>query len=590
MARPDVDRAKNDLGAYSRLVGWPLEPWQLGALELTTRQTCLVSPRQCGKSYSLSVLATWWAYRKPGQLVLVVSAGDEAAGRLLRTMRQIAGHPLLAASVDDETQHRVILSNGSEIRSVPASERQVRGWTVDLLIVDEAAFVSEDLLVSAALPTTAARKDARIVLASTPWGTEGPFYRLAVAGLDPANPVTRSFRWKLADAPWITPEAVQAARDSMSPLRFRAEFEGEWVPAGDAYFDTADILACVADFAMTRDGAGAPATAGLDFGRQRDAHAIALAGLLDDYGANGRPVVIVPWVETSRRPYGAQLAEVEALAGMWALTVLSETNGVGAYPSEQLAQKLLRTRVIPVASTQASKEDCYGRLAALLAQRSIVLPNHPELLRQLGGVSAQPTPSGGLRIAARLESIHDDLPDALALAVGGLPRQLAEVPVREVPEDQQWCETACGVSVPLPVITLRAEASWGAIYGGFVICGTCGAPYPANRDTCPAPGCGEPNPQAAVRQAEPAPAAAAAAQPGEAVPAGNYWNPDLMRCAAGHLFDRRYADQCPACRGGTSGGRMPASAGLPPRSPGRSLSGCQGGKTATRLGDILSRR
>ena len=137
LTRQDVTAARNDLGQFASLVGWPLETWQRDPLKLETRQTVLISPRQAGKSRSLSVLALWWAFRRPRQMVLVLSAGDVAAARLLRTMRQVAEHPLLGSSVIDETQHRVILSNGSEIRSVPASDSQIRGWTVDLLVVDD---------------------------------------------------------------------------------------------------------------------------------------------------------------------------------------------------------------------------------------------------------------------------------------------------------------------------------------------------------------------------------------------------------------------------------------------------------------------
>ena len=165
-SRQDITQARRDLGAFATLIGWPLETWQRDPLKLETRQTVLISPRQCGKSRSLSVLALWWAFRKPNQMILVLSAGDVAASRLLRTIRQAAAHPLLGASVNDETQHRVILSNGSEIRSVPASDSQIRGWTVDLLVVDEAAWLPADILLAAALPTTAARPDARVVLAS----------------------------------------------------------------------------------------------------------------------------------------------------------------------------------------------------------------------------------------------------------------------------------------------------------------------------------------------------------------------------------------------------------------------------------------
>lgn len=460
-----VRRARDDLGVFAELIGWPMEPWQLAAMQAPTRQTILISPRQCGKSRSLSLLALWTAFRTPKQMILVVSAGEEAASRLLRTIREIATHELLSGSVLDETQHRVVLSNGSEIRSVPASERQIRGWSVDLLVVDEAAFVSEDLLLSAALPTTAARPDARIVLASSPWGDAGPFFSLAMQGIEPGNPHVRTYRWKLADAWWIQPAVIEAARATMSPLRFQAEYQGEFVSGADSFFARTDLLACTTDFPLRRDGDGMPASCGLDWGRQQDLHGIAVAGLLDDYGLNGRSIVVVPWVETSRRPYGEQVAEVEALTRMWSLGIHTETNGVGAFPSEELARRLGGwVRVTFTSSTQVSKEDAYGRLQVLVAERAIVLPQHEELLRQLGGITATPTASGGLRIAARVERLHDDLPDALALAVAGLPRQLATVARRDVPGDQRWVETPDGVRVPVPVRTVAAELDWRQAY------------------------------------------------------------------------------------------------------------------------------
>jgi hypothetical protein len=482
--RQDIMRAREDLGAFGALVEYPLETWQQAALKLGTRQTVLISPRQCGKSRSLSVLALWWAFRRPKQVVLVLSAGDVAAARLLRTMRQIAAHPLLGASVDDETQHRVILSNGSEIRSVPASDSQIRGWTVDLLVVDEAAWLPADILLAAALPTTAARPNARVVLASTPWADSGPFFQFASDGEDPAKPFTLTFRWKLKDAWWIVPEVIETARSTLSPLQFRAEYEGEFVGASDAFFSQEDILAAVAAYPMRHDGAGMPATAGLDWGRRQDAHAVVLAGLLDDYGVNGRPVVVVPWAETSRRPYPQQEAEVADLANSWDLTVFSESVGVGQSPTENLTWKLARSRVVDVSTSQAIKEDNYGRLAILLAERSLVLPEHPELLRQLGGVAARPTPLGRLRIGARTESLHDDLPDALALAVGNMPRHLAEPQRGAVPEGLQWVQTSGGVHVPIPVATLRPDISWFNANADMARCQSCGHARLAGSPRC----------------------------------------------------------------------------------------------------------
>lgn len=453
MNREDVRRARDDLGAFASLVDRPLTAWQLAGLRLATWLTVIVAPRQSGKSRALSVLATWHAYRTPRAVVLIVSAGEVGARRLLAEVRSLAGHPLLRGSVVDESTYSVVLSNGATIRCTPSSERQIRGWAVDLLLVDEAAIIDDELL-AAALPTTAARPDARVVMASSPWSDAGPFHATAMRGFA-GDPTVSAFRWKLADCEWISPATIEAARLTLSPLRYLAEFEGEFVGSGDSYFAREDLLACVADYPLRRLGDGAePAVMGLDWGRARDAHAVVLAGLLDDHSVNAGPVVVLPWVETSRRPYGQQVGEVTALAGGWRLgAVISETNGVGAYPSEELV-RLLQPRgvsVRPVASSQASKEDHYGKLAMLLARREIALPRHDELLRQLGGVVATPTPSGGLRIGARVEALHDDLPDALTLALSALPSPLVAADAVPPPPDLRWVETPEGIRVPVPV-------------------------------------------------------------------------------------------------------------------------------------------
>jgi hypothetical protein len=141
----DLTRLRSDLRAFSRAIEQPLTDWQAESLTLQRLTTAVVAPRQSGKSRSLSVLALWWAYSRPDQRVLVISAGEDASRRLPAQAAEVATRsPLLVGSVVDENSGLLAPSNGSEIRSVPASERVVHGWTVDLLLVDEAAHVPED--------------------------------------------------------------------------------------------------------------------------------------------------------------------------------------------------------------------------------------------------------------------------------------------------------------------------------------------------------------------------------------------------------------------------------------------------------------
>ena len=136
--RLDLKRAKDDVRYFCVALGASLTEWQMAAMRLETRFSVVVAGRQLGKSLTLAWLALWWSMTRPGSHVLIVSSSEDGARRLLATIRRLAvGSPLLAGSVVDELAGLVTLSTGSQIRSVPASERAVRGWSADLLLLDE---------------------------------------------------------------------------------------------------------------------------------------------------------------------------------------------------------------------------------------------------------------------------------------------------------------------------------------------------------------------------------------------------------------------------------------------------------------------
>lgn len=484
MARP-----LDDVAAFGRMVGTVLTDYQADAFRLRKRSTVIVSPRQCGKSTAAAVVALWWAFRQRNQTVLIVSASDEAAKRLLSHIRTMAAaSPMLSGSLVDESQSLLVLSNGSVIRSVPASEKAIRGWSVDLLVIDEAAMVSEDIF-AAALPTTAARPDARIVVASSPWGATGWFYRMHLDGLDPANPNVETHIWRLADAPWITAPVIEAARTTLPAVRFAAEYEGRFVGSTDAFFDHDDLLAAVAPYRLLDPATarGETVCVGLDWGRRFDRHAVVAVGLLDDHGANPEPALYVPWLETSRRPYGEQVDSIAAMVtratfrrrwpqpggrvhrvgpdlvwhdtgatvpfrptapGFRVERIVSEENGVGAMPTEDLVRRIGR-RVEGRHTSQKSKEDAYGRIQALLSERRLVLPDNLELLRQLRGMTVEVTASGGISINAADPNVHDDLADALSLAISATPMHAGGgIYTDPPPPNVEWLTTPGGVHVP----------------------------------------------------------------------------------------------------------------------------------------------
>ncbi len=80
-----------------------------------------------------------------------------------------------------ESALRVELANGSRVVSLPGQEQTIRGYSApDLVLFDEAAR-ADDRLYYAIRPMLATNPAARLILLSTPFGTQGFFHqRLAV--------------------------------------------------------------------------------------------------------------------------------------------------------------------------------------------------------------------------------------------------------------------------------------------------------------------------------------------------------------------------------------------------------------------------
>ncbi len=88
----DFEAARRDLAAFVELAGHPpLAPFQLESVRLEAPVSAIVVPwRGAGKSTVLALLALHWAFTHPGELVLIVSASEDAARRLLATAKRFA--------------------------------------------------------------------------------------------------------------------------------------------------------------------------------------------------------------------------------------------------------------------------------------------------------------------------------------------------------------------------------------------------------------------------------------------------------------------------------------------------------------------
>lgn len=427
-----LDRARRDPGVFAEvLLGAPLWPHQLEVVGSPARYRVICAGRQVGKSRLLAVLALHQAFARAGSTTLIVSAGDTAAKRLLEDVAALAlASPMLAGSVVDESSKAVTLSNGSVVRAVPASAAQIRGWAVDLLILDEAAFIDPEIW-RAAEPSIIARPGSRVVLCSSPWGSLEHFFRAlwtrAQAG---ASGELEAWHWPSTTSPLVDAALLESIRERETPAYFEREYLALWTDSAGAYFTTAELEAATAaevglvdvdDVDAVRALGGV--AGGVDWGMSRDAHALTVVAAQVEPDARGRPRFWVPYVEERfGLGYEPWIDRLEVLAGRFVFQVLTaETNGVGQMPTQVLARRLWealgRDVVVPVATTARLKEDLFGFVKLLIQQGRLALPRHPSLLRQLGALEFTALDGGGLRIAVPERAGHDDVAMSFALAL-----------------------------------------------------------------------------------------------------------------------------------------------------------------------------
>jgi hypothetical protein len=436
MASPDP---LPDVATFAdRVLRRPLWPHQVEAVNSPAFVVTIAAARRTGKTVLAEVMAMHTAFANRGCKVLILSATLDSARRVTESIgAQLNASPLTRGAVSDDHATRVKLRNGAEIVSLPASQRQVRGYGsgVLLVILDEAGFMPGELWAAAHYCALDERAHGgRIVLCGTPWGPPEHFFRRSFEAGQDADPDHASYQWGHQVNPLLDHTYLARQRDRVSPAEYAAEVLGEWSDAVGALFPRALLDRQTADLVLPRLGElklAARPIIGLDYGVSFDRSAAAviyrlpgLAALNDAH--EWRPAfVVLPYVWPRSTPLSDVVADV-ARADLTARFryISTETSGVGAMPSQEVESTIRRHRVHPrtfnhLATTSAKKTAGFGVVLGLLEQGRLVLPRDPDLLRQLAGLRFEQGERGFTKISAESAVIHDDVADALM--AGSLP-------------------------------------------------------------------------------------------------------------------------------------------------------------------------
>ncbi len=225
-------------------------------------------------------------------------------------------------------------------------------------------------------------------------------------------------------SPWWSEDDVEATRHSLTESEWRRLILCQWAEGDDALTTADDVAACVrgGSTAEPYDAAHGPHILTLDVGTRRDLTAVSVSHR--EAGPAG-PVVVIDRV-LSWRPGSGQadsdgrvdLAEVEAsirsLASEYHATVLR----FDRMQAEQLSQNLARHGLRPVEFlfTAAGANRLARGLANALRDRTVSLPDDPELVSELGTARLVETSPGTVKLQ-NPAGTHDDLPTVVGMAL-----------------------------------------------------------------------------------------------------------------------------------------------------------------------------
>lgn len=404
--------------------------YQVKMLEDPSKLVVVCAARRVGKSLVMSAKALWFAYTRPKTSTLIVASTQRQSMLMFdKLLSFISGSTLLQESVQRKTRTILEFTNGSRIVALPCGRtgRTLRGETADLVIIDEAAFVPEDVILSVMMPMLATT-NGTMVLLSTPWDKNHVFYTAF------NDPQWSKYRFKTEDNPMVKKEYLELQRRLLGEKRFRQEYLAEFVDDEKTFFPMDLLRKCVhvcesenCTFCKAQNGDLSHFSSAL-YGGYDPGGKFDMAGLAVVYKASGtsttgewRPPFRVVYTRThlSKESGDAVYAnfnrQIADLHRKYPLKkVFMDSTGLGSPVLNDCRN--LGLPVEGMSLHRDNKEELFGNLGLIIEKREVELPDSMELLASLNCITAERTSSGGYSFS-HPRGTHDDLAYALALAV-----------------------------------------------------------------------------------------------------------------------------------------------------------------------------
>lgn len=315
--------------------------------------------RQWGKSLLSENLLLKWSLETKGSVGFWVSPIYSQAKKVYDELVK-ALKPTGLIHSTNRTEVWIKLINGSTIHFKSAEKADnLRGYTLDYLVMDEAAFIRDEVWNEILRPATLVR-GKKVLFISTPKGKNW-FNTVFSRGLSSDYPDYLSLQYTSYDTPYITEDEINEARNTLPTDIFSQEIMAEFIDDGGSVFRGYSKSQFIDKWIEPLPNE--KYYAGIDLGRQNDFTVVTIL--------NSRNQVC--YIYRERRNNWSNIVDsIVSVLEKYNAKAVIEVNSIGDVIYEQIKRKY--NKIEPFTTTSSSKDEIINNLIVQINDQMLLLP------------------------------------------------------------------------------------------------------------------------------------------------------------------------------------------------------------------------
>jgi len=359
--------------------------------------------RQSSKTFSISKLVIMFAMTTNDN-ILVTSPSYEQARLVYDNIINTVNIDTLLLKKKSSKPYELLFQTGARV-SFKSAERydNIRGGSYLYVICDEFAFFKQDVFDTVIRPTTAAKKNSKIVIASTPKGIDNDFHKMVE--LCDINDNYVYYFLHYSQNPYYDLDEVKDAKLRLPSPIFRQEYEGEFIEDSGDVFEFLDDITVLNNWQNVKQNE--QYFAGIDWGRADDKTVLTILN------SKRETVFIQSW---NKITWDTIINNISIPLKLYRPITYAESNGIGDPLISQLMKSYSNLK--PFTMSNTSKREIVELLKMNIYKKDIKIANStlcPELKKELSSFTFSQTKTGLLSYHHSPNG-HDDYVDSLCLA------------------------------------------------------------------------------------------------------------------------------------------------------------------------------